>query len=247
MKFLCPQCDRLLPLERFKLDGAALLVTCSKCNAETRVEPGSTGYAATTPTPAPSAPEFRAPPRVTLASEAGASNVVVLRTASHEAVSRAAQAVDSPFHIPEGVCPKCLARRADTDACPHCGILFELFDESTVLPPKFLRDEWVKLLGDWGNEAKHVQFRRKAQQADVLPSVGRLYRLRQSHFPEDPLAAEALTDILRLAAVQLGLPRGDDEGGNSTRRNVQLGAVVLVGLLLLWLISRVLFPSAPTP
>lgn len=250
MKFLCSHCDRLLPLETFRLEGAALVVTCATCGGESRVEPAAalaaapTGAAsaavATTPEPA------RAPPKLSLASVAGASNVVVLRTASHDAVQRAAEAAAAPFAIPEGLCPKCLARKGAAASCPHCGVTYDVFEEATVLPPKFLRDEWVTLLGDWGNETLHAQFRRKAQQVDSLPAVGRLYRLRQAHFPEDPLAAEALTDILRLASVPMALPRSDD--ATPQWKKVLLVALGLATLGMLGVMLRTLFTmGAPPP
>ena len=37
MKFLCPECERLISLEQFRFDGAALVVTCQKCGVEARV------------------------------------------------------------------------------------------------------------------------------------------------------------------------------------------------------------------
>jgi len=230
VKVLCPECERLISLERFRLDGAALVVTCGKCGAESRVEPAVVATAAAAPVPSPSSPP-RGPapvPRVSLASTAGGSNVVVLRTAGHEAVQKAAASADgAPFAIPDGVCPKCIARRSSAPECPHCGIRFENFDEATVLPVKWLRDEWVELLRDWGNEAKHALLRRKAQQVDALAAVARLYRLRQSAVPEDPVAAEGLNDILRLAAVPIGLPR-PQEDLSERRRAMVLGSIVLL-------------------
>ncbi|MFT3712723.1 MAG: hypothetical protein QM817_34160 [Archangium sp.] len=241
MKVLCPQCERLLELEKFRSEGAALIITCTRCNAETRVDAGGS---VTPPPEAPKPDPVRVPPRVTLASSPGASNVVVLRTASHDAIARAAAASEAPFAIPEGLCPKCVARkREDAEACPHCGVRYELFEEATALPPKALREEWVLLLQDWGNDGKHQQLRRKAQQLDALAQVGRLYRLRQANFPEDPFAAEALTDILRLAAVPMGIPRSD-EAGAEQRKRILTGVVVVTFLFLVVLLISVMFRGA---
>lgn len=245
MKVLCPQCERLITLEQFHLEGAVLVVTCRACGAQTRVEAAAVPAVASAaePTHAPA----RGPlpmPKVSLASTAGASNVVVLRTAGHEAVQKAAKAADEgPWALPEGVCPRCVARRRpEVEECPHCGIRFETFDEALVLPPKWLRDEWVELLRDWGSEAKHVQLRRKAQQGDALAAIGRLYRLRQAAVPEDPAAAEALADIVRLASVPMGLPRETDELAERRRRLIIAGAAVVAGLLALgmlgWVVLR---------
>ncbi|MGV3622160.1 MAG: hypothetical protein ACO1OB_15155 [Archangium sp.] len=234
MKILCPSCERLLPLGAFRLEGATLVVTCAGCNVETRVE-----RTAPAPVFAPSRPVTQ-PPRVSLASTEGGSNVVVLRTAGHDAVSKAAAAADAqPFAVPDDVCPRCIAPKAQAAECPHCGISFERYQEAMTMPPRWLRDDWVALLRDWGNEAKHLQLRRKAQQLDGLAAVGRLYRLRLAWVPEDPFALEGRADVLRLAAVAISLTRpGDDElSMNPRRKNVLLGlggfAVIVLALITL--------------
>ena len=227
VKVLCPQCDRLIALEVFRVEGSSLIISCATCGAASRVEsaPAAVNQVAS---------QGRAaslPPRVSLASTEGSSNVVVLRTAGHEAVQKAAKAADEgPFAIPQDVCPKCIALRAPSPSCPHCGILFESFDEATVLPPKWLREEWVEVLRDWGNELKHGQLRRKAQQTDDLATVGRLYRLRQAFVPEDPMAAEGRAEVLRLAAVAMSFraPSSDEELELRRKKVLLWGAFLLV-------------------
>jgi hypothetical protein len=233
VKVLCPHCDRLIALEVFRVEGEALIITCAKCGTESRVE----SAAAAVTQVATQGRSSSMPPRVSLASTEGGSNVVVLRTAGHEAAQKAARAADEgPFVIPEGVCPRCIAPRAATPSCPHCGILFESFDEASVLPPKWLREEWVEVLRDWGNELKHTQLRRKAQQTDGLAAVGRLYRLRQASVPEDPVAAEGRADVLRLAAVAMSFrPAASDEELEQRRRKVVLWSVSLVVIVILGL------------
>ncbi len=175
-----------------------------------------------------------ASPRVSLASLDGASNVVVLRTASHEAVRKAALAADgAPFAVPDSLCPRCASPRAAADACPQCGVRFEGFDDALALPPRWLRDEWVALLRDWGNDAHHVQLRRKAQQLDALAEVGRLYRLRLAAAPDDPIAAEGRQDVLRLAAVAMTLTPGDDGVAQRKRAAWLIGGGLVAALLLL--------------
>jgi uncharacterized OB-fold protein len=255
VKVLCPACERLAPLEQYTLEAGVLVVTCARCGVATRAvaEQSSPGavpvvavagqgdeHSATARSTMPSGAPTLAPPRVSLASTPGASNVVVLRTAGHEAVQKAAQAADEgPFKVPEGVCPKCLATRApERETCPHCGIDFARFEEATVLPPQWLRDAWVELLRDWGNEKLHGQLRRKAQQADALPSIGRLYRIRQAWVPEDPIAEEGRADILRLASMNIAFrapPVEDDR-----RRKLIIGGVAAVCFgFLLYLVVQV--------
>lgn len=241
VKVLCPHCERLISLEHYRVEGGALLITCSRCDTETRVEPSTAAAPGAAAVPSPQAPRpASAPPRVSLQSLEGASNVVMLRTAGHEAVQKAALAADEgPFTLPEGVCPKCVAKRADAPACPHCGIHFERFDEATLLPVKWLRDEWTALLRDWGNESKHSQLRRKAQQADALAALGRLYRLRQAAVPEDPVAENGRAEVVRMAAVAIAFrpPSGDSE---KKRKAAVISAVAVVAVLIIFLIAQVL-------
>lgn len=243
MKVLCPQCERLITLEVFRAEGAALIITCTRCGAESRVESQVAQLALGAPA-APRAPSLA--PKVSLASTEGASNVVVLRTAGHEAVQKAAKAADEgPFQLPEGVCPKCISPKSGAPTCPHCGILFESFDEATILQPKWLRDEWVELLRDWGNEAKHVQLRRRSQQLDALAMLGRLYRLRQAAVPEDPVAAEGRADVLKLAAGSISFrPAQDDEV--ERRKRVVLIAILAV-LAILAMLGVLAMLARPNP
>lgn len=249
MKVLCPQCERLITLEVFRTEGAALIITCGKCGAESRVESQAQVQVVQVAQAASAPREPSLPPRVSLASTEGASNVVVLRTAGHEAVQKAAKAADEgPFRIPDGVCPKCIAPKSATPACPHCGILFESFAEATsILLPKWLRDEWVELLRDWGNEGKHVQLRRKSQQLDALAMLGRLYRLRQAAVPEDPVAAEGRADVLKLAAGSIAFRPPQDDDEVERRKRVVLAAILAVFALLGLLGVLAMLARAPAP
>jgi hypothetical protein len=172
----------------------------------------------------------------------GASNVVVLRTAGHDAVNKAAIAADlpEPFLVPPNVCPRCISPRTGAEECPHCGVRFERYEEALSMPPRWLRDEWLPLLRDWGNESKHAQLRRKAQQLDSLAAVGRLYRLRLVAAPDDPIAAQGREDILRLASVPMNYGTSDDT--IEQRRRVitiaVVGTVALLISLVLWVLVR---------
>jgi Zn ribbon nucleic-acid-binding protein len=244
VKVLCPQCERLITLEVFRVDGAVLIVSCTRCGAESRVEsiPATQAAQVSVGNQGARSPSSL-PPRVSLASTEGGSNVVVLRTAGHEAVQKAAKAADEgPFAIPDGVCPKCIGPRSTAPACPHCGILFETFDETTVLMPKWLREDWVELLRDWGNEAKHGQLRRKAQQIDGLAPLGRLYRMRQAFVPEDPIAADGRAELLRLAAGAIALRAQPDDGLERRKRTVLIVIVsvfaIFAALMMLGQLAR---------
>ena len=227
---LCPQCERLLELEVFRVDGPALIITCTRCGVESRVQ--SVPAAASQASSGGSVRAPSLPPRVSLASTEGGSNVVVLRTVSHEATQKAARAADEgPFAVPDGVCPKCIAPRGEASSCPHCGVLYESFDEAAVLLPKWLQEEWVSLLRDWADESKHGLLRRKAQQVDSLAALGRLYRIRQAFVPEDPVAEEGRADVLRLAAVAISFRPAKDDETERRKRVVLISIVSVVAFL----------------
>ncbi|MCC6337988.1 MAG: hypothetical protein IT380_28850 [Myxococcales bacterium] len=286
MKVLCPHCERLVELERFRVEGGVLRVTCSRCGAESqapgardagastagpasspspeatsggpaelRAPPVSAPLPSSAPTASPGAATARAheaaprppsqPPRVSLASSPGASNVVMLRTATVDAIERAAQSADGdPFAVPEGHCPKCLARRDGSATCPQCGVQFDAFLEANVAPPVWLRDAWLALLRDWGDEVAHEGLRRRAQREEALVALGRLYRLRLAVEPNDPIAEKGRADVLRLASAAMSF-RPSEEAQGPGRAKTVVGVVVLVftlgamGLLLRYILQQV--------
>lgn len=245
MKVLCPHCERLIALEQFRVQGSSLIITCTRCGEETQLEPQEAAAlplaADRTPAPRPSAPGAH-PPRVSLTSSAGASNVVQLRTASTEAIAKAAAAAAAdPFAVPPGVCPKCVSpRAAESSTCPRCGVTFDSFREDDVLPPQWLRKEWVELLRNWGDAELHAAVRRKAQQSEALAAVGRLYRLREAVVPEDPASHEGRADVLRLASVPITF-RASNEGEVERRKKIVLWATFVVATFIALLLLNQVF------
>lgn len=196
---------------------------------------------------APPVPVRPPPPaRVSLASSPGASNVVMLRTATVEAVERAARSADgNPFEVPEGHCPKCLAVRDGSPSCAQCGVRFDAFQEAHVAPPPWLREAWVALLRDWGTEASHEALRARAQREDALTALGRLYRLRLAVEPNDPIAEKGRADVLRVAAAPMTYRPRSGEGDNNRMKLVLAGAVVLLFLAAVGFFVRVLLTQTP--
>lgn len=207
MKYLCPRCDRLVELSAFKLDGAALVLTCPACSAPSRVSPSPAPVALVPLDPVPTAlavpesPPER--PALQLTSFPGASNVVALRSVGSDAVSSAAESArHGPFEVPAGRCPKCVGPRHPAAAtCSQCGLNFSQFDASQVAPPPWLETAWVELLSDWGNEPLHAALRQRAVAEQDLAAVGRLYRLRLVTNHEDPFAQRGRDEVLRMALV----------------------------------------------
>ncbi|MEW5738668.1 MAG: hypothetical protein AB1938_07055 [Myxococcota bacterium] len=315
MKVLCPQCERMVDLERFRVEGGVLHVTCVRCGADTEVRPsadavaasvpqatveapgsadeaasgphlgsgarvagGASAPAAASPRVLPEAPRSSSPlvessppppsgspspatarapestpsrppsqpPRVSLTSSPAASNVVMLRTATVDAVERAAKSAEGdPFEVPPGFCPKCIARRDGSSSCPQCGVQFDTFVAANVAPPAWLCEAWVSLLRGWGDEGAHEALRQRAQREDMLGALGRLYRLRLASEPNDPIAEKGRTDVLRLASAAMSYrPRSDEAQGPSRVKTVVAAVAVFfavgaVGLLIRFLMMRV--------
>jgi hypothetical protein len=213
MKVLCPACERLGELEKFRVDGARLFATCARCGVESMVETREPGI----PAPAPSAPPAvqapSAPPPPNLAprpssfsSSPVASNVVTLRTPHITAVEKAAEAAEAdPFAVPDGLCPRCLALRGRADSCPACGLAFSQVAPSTLTPVPWLATAWRQLLEGWGDEGRHEALRRLAYEREELAALGRLYRIRLSWAPDDPFATKGRDEVLRLALVPVAV------------------------------------------
>jgi hypothetical protein len=262
VKFLCSGCNRLLDVERFRLEGSSLVVTCQSCRTENHA--GQTS----TPTPAPTLP----------------SNVTPLRTPTIEAISRAASAAnEKTFEVPPGHCPKCVAKRAEGAlACPSCGLVFAqvtprraagvlvcsscgvTFDQTQAKqvrgslacpscervieqspanefdPSPWLKGRWLQLLGTWGDDATHEAVRIEAMNEGELAQLGRLYRLRLADQPEDPYALRGRDEVLRLAVLPQISAR-QLKGGEQdvpTWKYVALSAVILGCLLALFFLVR---------
>lgn len=245
IKVLCPHCERLTELSRYRLDGSALVVTCARCGVESRVDSAGARPDETVPnrvasSKAPVRPALATSPSpppqrgLALVSSAQASNVVSLRTANTEAVAHAAQqaSAPNPFAVPEGLCPKCLARRsANQPSCGQCGLIFAQADVAVLAAPSWLEDAWRSLLAVWGDEERHEKLRKEAVLRDELITLGRLYQLRLALLPEDPYAQRGREELLALAAAAALAPL--DTGGTSrgaTLKTVFYGAVVLFAL-----------------
>jgi hypothetical protein len=226
VKFLCPACERLLDLERFSLEGAALVVTCQRCGAASRA-----GAEWATPAPVPAPPPSSPGPRVSLVSSPHASNVVTLKAMTSDAVQRAALAAEAPLEVPAGLCPKCLAARGTGRTCAACGLAYDGFRPAMVEPPGWLRTGWVELLRDWGNDARHERLRSEASARGTLPELGRLYRLRLASVADDPWATAGREEVLRLAqaAVSANLSGGPPPEAAGGRR--WLAVALLVALV----------------
>lgn len=246
MKLVCPACERLVELEQFRLEGTSLVVTCGKCGAQSWVDPQAQGPAAPpageVPPPRPSPP----PPRVVAFTEStDRPNVVTLRTTSVAAVEKAAEAAEhDPFTVPEGACPRCLARRGtQATSCPTCGVVFAQLAPGTLSPPVWLAEAWRELLKTWGDDARHERLRTRAFEQEELAALGRLYRIRLAWAPEDPWAQQGRDEVLRLATAPVSL--GPPERDRTSLKYAVIGGLVFFTVVALLTLVRVVLKSLP--
>jgi ribosomal protein L37AE/L43A len=147
VRFICSSCNRVLEVERFKVEGSTLVVVCTSCGAENISH-------AVAQTALAAHGSHGVPPAAPIAA-APLANVVALRTPTVEAIARAAKSVaEKPFDVPPGHCPKCISRRApNVLACPSCGLTFSTAKENAFAPSTWLESEWLTLLKSWGDDA----------------------------------------------------------------------------------------------
>lgn len=227
MKYLCPSCERMVDLERFRLEGTTLWLSCPKCAAEHGVESAPVSRSSALGSgPLPGGA------RVSLVSSPQASNVLTLRTAATEAV-QLAQSVSDPLAVPEGRCPKCLAKQSDQPSCPQCGLVYSRFSPTSVEVPSWLLEAWRELLADWGSPARHERLRSDASQRGALSHLGRLYRLRLAWFPDDPWAELGCAEIVRIAEASVSAGLAIAQAGNpEPASRGRLFAVIAIATLL---------------
>lgn len=113
------------------------------------------------------------------------------------------QKVD-PLAVPVGRCPKCIAvRPGAADACPTCGLVYERFHDSQVVPQDPLLNAFVWLQVEGAPLAEHCRLLTRADLLGELSRVLRLYRIQQAREPNNALVAEVLAEAVKLATAPL--------------------------------------------
>lgn len=248
MKYQCESCDRLVKVEAYVLEDGALAVACPACGAWTRAAP-STSRPASPPGPA----SARAEERVALGGDAAAavvpavepagvpswSGVAALRVVRAEAPSALE---GDPFQAPPGHCPKCVApMREDAVSCSACGLVFANFIPDEHQPSEVLAGEWRALLEAWHDWDAHDRLLAQALLRGELAMAGRLYRLRLARAPHDAQAQRGRDEVVR--RVTTAVPLASDGPSPATARkvkNVVMGSVLVVALVLLLVLAQVL-------
>lgn len=242
MKYLCEGCERLVVPARFALEAGALLLTCERCGATTRAEPGGAATAGGAAPAQDGAEAAVAAPTPAEPRPPAALRVVALRP-SGETVRQAAALARSedPFAPPPGHCPKCLAPR-DEDGliCPRCGLVYANFIAAEHRPSAPLGEAWVELLAHWDDEPRHERFLQLALARGELAGAGRLYRLRLAQAPQDLFAQRGRDEVLRLASASSSAALAAESRGSGGGPSPRLRSVAVAVLALLLLIAAVL-------
>ena len=241
MKYLCQWCERLADAARFRVDGAELVLTCTKCGAETRARPAeaSTELVAVIaadpaePAPPPPAPAPAAAPEAPVTP-------LSARVVPIHAVPPPTFGGDDPFAVPEGRCPKCVApRQPDALACNQCGLVFDNFVAGEHRSSPELEVVWKELVARWDDLAAHDRALASAAARGELAVMGRLYRIRLARQPRDPIATRGRDEVLRLASSTtpfLGPHQASaKDGTESAQRSLMVVAAAMVGMSLLFL------------
>ena len=190
MKFLCPACERLTEFSDFRVDGDLLVLRCSRCGVESR-------SSASAPEEQPIA--MRAVQSVPSAPGPALSGKVALAATPPAEVPAPGADVSS---VPEGHCPKCIAvRPPQASSCAQCGLVFENFKPEELEPSPVIAEQFQRLLSNWENIEEHDRLLHAALIQGELATVGRLYRIRLAHAPQDGFATRGRDEVLRLATA----------------------------------------------
>ena len=125
-----------------------------------------------------------------------------LRVVSSAVLSAARAPPEDPFLPPPGHCPKCIGVRPENALmCPFCGLDYALFQPEAFEPSEELAQAWRGVWESWEDPAVHDRVLALASQKGELAVLGRLYRIRLAHLPEDALAQRGREEVVRLASV----------------------------------------------
>lgn len=230
MKFQCDACERLAPLEVFRVEAGALVVTCGRCGAESRAQAslsssvamgGAAGPREGTPA-VPPEPAAAPPPPARASSPA----LRVVRGA--DTALRPSSSDEELFEPPPGFCPKCVApKREGSEACAQCGLVYANYQAAEQRPSETVTEAWRELAARWEDPAAHERMVTLAVAHGELASLGRLYRIRLARAPEDAVARQGRDEVVSRAAVVALATERSAVPGSSLKRMKGVGVVVM--------------------
>ncbi|NVJ25353.1 hypothetical protein HUW62_29425 [Myxococcus sp. AM011] len=236
MKFQCEACERLIPLESFRMEGGGLVVQCQRCGAESRARAssqvvlsnegsGSSQSASSEDASSPSLPARASSPALRVVR--GATVPVTLDD-------------ESLFTPPPGHCPKCVSSRREVDtSCAQCGLVYANFLAEEHQPSEDLRGAWRSLAERWEEWEAHDRLLTLAMGRGELASAGRLYRVRLARAPDDAVAHRAREEVVRRATLVVPTEVEPSELSAGKRR-LRTAAIAVLSLVVLMLFAFVI-------
>src|SRR6202022_1296924 len=111
------------------------------------------------------------------------------------------------WSVPEGHCPKCIAvRPGGATSCAQCGLVFAAFQPEAREPSPAIAELWKAVLSRWSDLERHDRLLQGALAHGELAMLGRLYRIRLAHSPNDPYARRGRDEGLRVPAARPARP-----------------------------------------
>ncbi|GEN06887.1 hypothetical protein SAMN05443572_104488 [Myxococcus fulvus] len=234
MKFQCEACERLIPLESYRLESGGLVVSCQRCGAESRARAAQP--LAVTPSVGGEPLASARPVEEPVLETAARASAPALRVVRGAVAAAPPLDDDALFVPPPGHCPKCVSTRREVDtSCSQCGLVYANFVESEHQPSEALREEWRRLAGEWGQWEAHDRLLTLAMGRGELATAGRLYRVRLARAPDDAVAQRAREEIVRRATVVV--PTEVEGAGASLLSRRMRGVAIAVLFLVVLLMS----------
>lgn len=171
MRYLCPDCERLVAPGSTRVEGKRVFLECPKCGAFERV-----GLDV----------------EEDEASEGGVGSQKSDTKVDRSPAVENDEATESPGNEP--ACPKCGAPRERDEACSKCGLVFSKWkDNAPSAPPEAAAQLWEQIQERWDDEPLHQKFLRVALESEALNFAARCYR---GH--DDKIAKEQLARITNI-------------------------------------------------
>ncbi len=201
VKYVCEACERLVPPAEFRIEDGLLVLKCPRCDVETR------GAAEHSPSERSATLRISLPTSLVEEAQAALETSRPMPTlrvvpGGPSAPVQDARPPEDPFRPPPGHCPKCIARRGEgARQCAFCGLDYELYQPEELEPSETLATAWRGVWESWERPETHDKVLALAAEKGELAALGRLYRIRLAHLPEDAMAHRGRDEVLRLASA----------------------------------------------
>ncbi|MFY2563499.1 hypothetical protein ACN469_38255 [Corallococcus terminator] len=238
MKFQCEACERLIPLESFRMEGGGLVVQCQRCGAENRARASVS----------PALSQEGSGSTQSVSEDAVASSSSALSARASAPALRVVRGATVPvtlddealFTPPPGHCPKCVSSRREVDtSCAQCGLVYANFLADEHQPSEELRGAWRSLAERWEEWEAHDRLLTLAMGRGELAAAGRLYRVRLARAPDDAVAHRAREEVVRRATLVVPTEVESSELSAGKRR-LRAAAIAVLSLVVLMLLAFII-------